>query len=56
MNGRGPVAGLNRDMLLIFGAGLFLVDKMIARRLTTRTFYLENQVGMNGNERNLPAA
>ncbi len=43
-------------MILIFGAGFFSVDKMIARRLATRTFYLETQFGMNGNERNLPAA
>jgi hypothetical protein len=43
-------------MVLIFGAGYFSLDKVIASRLATRTPYLETQLGINGNERNLPAA
>lgn len=43
-------------MVLIFGAGFFSLDKMIASKLATRTPCRETQLGINGNERNLPAA
>ncbi len=43
-------------MVLIFGAGYFSLDKIIASRLATRMPYLRTLLGINGNERNLPTA